>query len=215
MFSKVSRALSRNVISSIALFVALGGTSYAAQQLLVKSVKTRHLADAAVTAKKIKGGAVTSGKVKDGSLLARDFKQGEFKSLASGPSLKGDTGPQGMQGETGLKGDAGNQGELGLQGEMGPPGTDGVSGYVEVVNSTDFKNIISKPAVNAYCPDGKRVIAGGYRVLPENGDVIVTQNGPTEGAAWTVKAKYIHPAEGDVPQWSVGAYAICATIDAN
>lgn len=212
MFSKVSRALSRNVISSVALFVALGGTSYAAQQLLVKSVKTRHLANAAVTAKKIKGSAVTSGKVKDGSLLAKDFKQGELKSLSSGPSLKGDTGLQGIQGEAGLKGDVGEQGELGPQGAMGAPGVDGVSGYVEVVNSTDFKNILSKPAISSYCPDGKRVIAGGYRILPEDADVIVTQNGPTDGMAWTVKAKYMHPKDGNIPQWSVIVSAVCANL---
>ena len=52
----------------LALFVALGGTSYAAVKLSRGSVKQQHIAR----------GAVTSPKVKDRSLLARDFRPGQL-----------------------------------------------------------------------------------------------------------------------------------------
>lgn len=51
------------VVSMIALFVALGGTSYAAVTLPKNSVGTKQLKKNAVTAPKIKKGAVTAAKI--------------------------------------------------------------------------------------------------------------------------------------------------------
>jgi len=51
------------VISLIALFVALGGTTYAATNLPANSVGTTQLKNNAVTAPKIKNGAVTAAKL--------------------------------------------------------------------------------------------------------------------------------------------------------
>lgn len=82
----------RNVIAYLALFVALGGTSYAAVSLPANSVG----------GKQLKKNAVTSKKVKDGSLLRVDFKAGQ---LPAGP--RGATGPQGAQGVPGAQGPAG------------------------------------------------------------------------------------------------------------
>ena len=84
-----------NVIASIALFAALGGSSYAAISLPAKSVG----------AKQIRKSAVRSGKVKDGSLLAKDFKTGQ---LPSGP--RGATGPAGPEGQPGQPGATGAAG---------------------------------------------------------------------------------------------------------
>jgi hypothetical protein len=61
-----------NVVASLALFLALGGVSYAAVTLPKNSVGS----------KQIKSNAVTSSKVKDGSLLGKDFKAGQ---LPTGP----------------------------------------------------------------------------------------------------------------------------------
>src|SRR5262249_17214644 len=81
------------VIASLALAVAMGGTSYAAVSLPANSVGTRQLRNSAVTLKKI-------------SRSAR-------ASLRGG---KGDRGPQGIQGIQG------NQGIPGPKGDQGPPG---------------------------------------------------------------------------------------------
>ena len=75
-----------NVVASLALFVALGGSSYAAIQLSKGSVKTKHIAMNAVTTKK----------VRDASLLAQDFAPNQLPQGPKGDT--GDTGPQGIPG---------------------------------------------------------------------------------------------------------------------
>ena len=77
------------VISFLALFIALSGTSYAVAKLPKKSVGTAQL----------KNSAVTTKKVKNGSLLASDFKQGQLPAGA-----KGDTGEKGEKGDRGATG---------------------------------------------------------------------------------------------------------------
>ncbi|MGK2876996.1 MAG: hypothetical protein ACSLFF_00225 [Solirubrobacterales bacterium] len=69
------------IISCLALFVALSGTSYAVSQLPKNSVGN----------KQIKKSAVNSDKVKDRSLLAKDFKNGQLPTGSQGP--QGARGP--------------------------------------------------------------------------------------------------------------------------
>ena len=86
LFHRPSPAM---VVASIALIVAMGGTSYAAIKLPANSVGTKQL----------KKNAVTGAKVKNGSLAAGDFKA---SSLPRGP--QGLQGPQGIQGAQGVPG---------------------------------------------------------------------------------------------------------------
>lgn len=88
--------LTRNLVAYLALFVALGGTSYAAVRLTPGSVRTPALATAAVTHKKLAADSVTSANVANGSLVASDFKAGTL-----GPPMKGDTGATGAAGKPG------------------------------------------------------------------------------------------------------------------
>jgi hypothetical protein len=87
-------------VALVALFVALGGTSYAVTKLPADSVG--------------------SAQVKDKSLLRRDFR--------SGTLLRGARGPTGVQGLPGPKGDAGAPGTAGLQGSQGVAGSKGDTG---------------------------------------------------------------------------------------
>jgi len=113
--ARIGRHLSyANVAASLALFVALGGISWAAVTLPNNSVGTKQLKKNAVTGPKIKGNAVTSAKVRNGSLLAADFLAGQLPAGSQGPA-----GPQGPRGERGEPGLPGARGE---QGETGPPG---------------------------------------------------------------------------------------------
>ncbi len=90
-----------NVIACLALFVALGGASYAATQLPKDSVGGRQ----------IKRDAVTGVKVKDGSLQAADFGVGQIPAGPEGRTgARGAQGPRGEQGVEGVKGDAGLRG---------------------------------------------------------------------------------------------------------
>jgi hypothetical protein len=81
-----------NVVAFLALFVAIGGISWAAIKLPKNSVG----------AAQIKKNAVRSADVKNRSLLARDFKAGQLPAGAMGAP-----GPQGPQGIPGAQGPAG------------------------------------------------------------------------------------------------------------
>lgn len=95
----VRRRLSyANVVATIALFISLGGVSYAAVTLPRNSVGSRQL----------RNGAVTGAKVKDGSLSAKELSS-QVRS-----AIRGAAGPQGPQGP---------QGAQGAKGDPGPPGT--------------------------------------------------------------------------------------------
>jgi len=79
-----------NVVATLALFVALGGASYAAFKLPKKSVGTKQLKKNAVTRQKVRRNAINGAKVKNHSLRANDFKAGQ---LPAGP--QGEQGPPG------------------------------------------------------------------------------------------------------------------------
>ncbi len=63
-----SRLTYANVIATLALFIAIGGSAYAATQLKKNSVGTKQIKNQAVTAAKIQNGAITGAQVKGGSL---------------------------------------------------------------------------------------------------------------------------------------------------
>lgn len=84
------------VVAYVALFAALGGTSYAAATLPRNSVGSSQLRAGAVTNRDIANSAVTGAKVRNGSLTAADFK--------AGSSPQGPAGPAGPQGPAGAPG---------------------------------------------------------------------------------------------------------------
>lgn len=97
MLLGLARYLGRHHLGLLALFVALGGTSYATVVTVPKnSVDTAALKRNAVKASKIAPNAVRTGHVLDGSLLSADFKAGQI--------------PQGPKGDQGDKGDEGDPG---------------------------------------------------------------------------------------------------------
>jgi uncharacterized protein YjbI with pentapeptide repeats len=65
-----------NVVSVIALFLALGGTAFAASHLGKNTVGPKQLKKNSVRTAKIKNSAVTGAKVKDGSLTGSDLADG-------------------------------------------------------------------------------------------------------------------------------------------
>lgn len=97
-----------NVASTLALVVALGGTSYAAIAIPKNSVGS----------KQITNSSVKSADVKNGSLKGVDFKAGELAGGAQGPA--GPAGPAGPSGQPGPAGPAGPVGPVGPAGPAGP-----------------------------------------------------------------------------------------------
>ena len=91
-----SRLSYANVVATMALFIALGGVSYAAVTLPSNSVGRTQ----------IKKNAVTGSKVMDKSLTAADFN-------GSVQGRPGAAGPAGAKGDTGAKGATGADGATG------------------------------------------------------------------------------------------------------
>jgi hypothetical protein len=79
-----------NVVSSVCLFVVLGGSAYATVTLSKNSVKSKHIAQGEVKRSDVARDAVNSARVKDFTLVANDFKQGQLPVGPQGP--KGDPG---------------------------------------------------------------------------------------------------------------------------
>jgi hypothetical protein len=65
-----------NVVATIALFIALGGVSYAATQTPRNSVGARQLKNEAVSTAKIKNGAIAEGKIADSSITTSKLVDG-------------------------------------------------------------------------------------------------------------------------------------------
>jgi hypothetical protein len=183
-----------NVVATLALFVALGGTSLAALHLGKNSVKSKNIAKEAVHASDIAKDAVSSAKVKDGSLLAGDFKAGQLPSGPTGPAGKiGATGPQGLPGISGL----------------------------ERVYVTGTENGSSPKLTTAHCGAGKVAISGAYDIVggkegaSPNGlanviaDVVEPTNPAVVPGSVTVEAWEEEPT---AIEWSVSAIALCAKV---
>lgn len=109
------RISSAHVLSGLALFVALGGTSYAAVSLPKNSVGTTQLRKNAVASSDIRKNAVTSAKVRNGSLGVADLSRSAVNSLRT-------PGPAGAQGPAGPAGGPGPAGPQGVPGPQGPAG---------------------------------------------------------------------------------------------
>src|SRR3954447_11654185 len=85
---------SAHVIAMLALFIAMGGTGYAALKLPKNSVGS----------KQIKKNAVTGSKVKNGALKKGDFAAGQVPGGRAGPA--GRNGTNGTNGAAGAPGEA-------------------------------------------------------------------------------------------------------------
>jgi hypothetical protein len=99
-----------NVMASVALFVALGGASYAAVSLPRDSVGTQQLRGQAVTRSKLAPGSVDTRQLRDRAVDASKLALGGVKKHSLSPWLLGqlarrsEPGPQGARGATGPRG---------------------------------------------------------------------------------------------------------------
>jgi len=139
-----------NVMSVVAVFIALGGTGYAAVKLPKNSVGGAQL----------KKNAVSSAKVKDGTLTKSDFKATDLPVGAQGA--------QGPKGDKGDPGTPGRDGTNGLNGQNGQDGADGAPGTVGAATTVFFQAPSdladgNNQSYGAFCPAGKQAIAGGGR----------------------------------------------------
>jgi hypothetical protein len=143
-----------NVTSTLALFIALGGSSYAAisitgrdvrahsltgqnvargsltgNEIRVASVSGNRLVPGTVTGREVATGSLTGANIKDGSIHARDLEKSlRLRNLAPGIGAASPAGPAGPKGDPGAEGRAGPAGPNGPTGDAGPLGATGPQG---------------------------------------------------------------------------------------
>jgi hypothetical protein len=149
-----------NIISVMALMIALGGTGYAAIKLPKNSVGSAQIKKGGVATSDLKAGAVGAASVKDGSLLAADFARNQLPA-----------GPRGAQGVPGT---------AGLQGIQGIQGVPGVVGAITVQRTDiDLPNNGVATAALASCPAGTKIIGGGATIADAGSkDIAMTVSRP-------------------------------------
>jgi hypothetical protein len=101
-----------NVVGYVALFAALGGTSYAAVNLQPGSVRSAAIARGAVIHSKLAARSVTEKNVAKHSLTQAVFKAGTLNTITGGTG--GPTGPGGANGKAGPPGPAGADGNASI-----------------------------------------------------------------------------------------------------
>jgi hypothetical protein len=140
MLRRIPRPSHATVIAYAALFVALGGVSYAAINIPANSIKQAQIAAGAVGESELKRGAVgatelkrnavSSEAIKDGSIRPQDLHQqiqavvnaiGGGQQTAGAPGATGPAGEKGAAGAAGAPGPAGEKGEKGQAGASGSP----------------------------------------------------------------------------------------------
>jgi hypothetical protein len=218
--SKLKRHLSvANVLSCLALFVALGGSAFAAVKLNAGQVKAVNIARQAVTNPKIKQQAVTSGKIKNGTVNALDIGAGQVtvEKIATGAVTgkkiaKKAVSPRTIAEEAVTAGKIAN--ESIVASKLAP------SFYAQLIKNVTYvsgesasNNEIAKSA-EALCPTGKQAIGGGARVNGNLQDVAVTGSNPassgTTRTGWQAFARDVEGTPG--LNWSVEAFAVCAEL---
>jgi len=176
-----SRMTYANVVASLALFIALGGVSYAAVKLPKNSVGAVQIKKNAVTGSKVKNSSLTGADVRDKSLTAADFN-GAVQGVA------GPQGPVGAKGDGGAKGDAG---------PTGATGSTGLSNYqllefTGLVASTDS----GERVFQAQCPVGTRILGGGFATFNNNIKVKTATLLNQSGSSYDEYVVSVTPANG-------------------
>ena len=128
------------LVALMALFVALGGTGYAAVK---------------VTGRQVVNGSLTGADIRNGSIGLVD--------LAPGARMPGPAGAAGAAGTAGATGAAGAQGPAGVPGAPGAKGATGAAGAtnLSVEGATVDVAAGGIEYLSADCPSGKRATGGG------------------------------------------------------
>lgn len=218
-----------NVLSAIALFVALSGVAVAAGKLGVGVVKSKNIANQAVTNSKIKTQAVTSGKIKNNGVVTADLANGSVRGakIANGGIGSGKLAKEAVL-NSNLAKKAVTENKLGaeavttdkLANEAVTSAKISTSTWAQLVKNVTYVTETSGPlsegekTLVAKCPAGKEAIGGGVRVTGANKDVVPTESAPEFDASgsrfgWSASARDLETVGGS---WTLLTYAVCAEL---
>jgi hypothetical protein len=187
-----------NVLATIAVFVALGGSSYAAVTQIAKN-------------------SVSSTQVRDRSLLARDFKRGQLKRGPAGPvgpagpaGRTGTAGAVGPAGSVGPAGPAGPAGPMGPAGPAGPKGSQGPSGVVGVLGFQAQWSPANLPGNNGNTPIKPQVCQTASYTAGSGEAAVIAMSGTASPTGPVTDVLYINAMVGE----NGGALQPKNTVDA-
>lgn len=170
-----------NVMATAAVFIALGGTSYAALALtgddvVDGSLTTRDLRDDTVSHRDIRNNSVTRRDIRNGTLIgldvrnrsltgrdvrlrslrAKHFKPGDLPAGERG--FQGEAGPTGAPGAPGAAGPRGASGPAGERGAQGPAGSD--AEFDGAAAGGDLTGTYPNPAIAGGAVDSLNIFDG-------------------------------------------------------
>jgi hypothetical protein len=164
------------VVAFAALFVAVGGTSYAVTKLPANSVGAKQLRRGAVRTTHLASNAVTGAKVKNRSLTAADINAASLTGVASAANAT----------------HAGAAGALDRVTYVSAPGATPAAPAPDPMGN--------QPAVvagaSATCPAGTFAIGGGVGVVDNQTTSVVDSFPEPGGHAWTARVDNNDPAAG-------------------
>ena len=230
-----------NVLSCVALFMALSGVAYAAT-LGKNAVKTRNIANGAVTAKKVKNSSITAAKIANGAVIGSKIANGAVGSAKLGTAAVRSSALGGGVVTTGkvkdlaiteaklnsnavsgskIAANAVDTGKLVNEAVTGPKLSASLLGQlVRNVSYVSEKSIVNNVAITkeatAPCPTGKFAIAGGARVFGTDvSTVAVIQSSPAAAVGSSKPTGWVaqaRPMAPEAKEWGVEAHAICAEL---
>jgi hypothetical protein len=163
-------------VAYLALFVALGGSAYAAVTVTGKNIK-----DASVTGRDIKNHSLGTSK-----LSAATISSLGQRGPAGPQGPAGDRGPAGQNGDRGQAGPAGPKGDTGPAGPDGPAGARGPSGF----SGWEYRTVKLEIPPNSArrgrvgCSTGKVALGGGVSNVNYGASTYVWDSAP-DGATPT------------------------------
>jgi hypothetical protein len=179
-----------NVMATTAVFVALGGTSYAVASLPRNSVGTNQ----------IRSEGVRSGDIRDRGITLRDI------SRDARESLEGQRGPAGARGAIGLKGDKGDPGITQVVNVDGSQIKIGLTIKTQGGTVAASDGETTQPgSATATCDGTQRVTGGGVRFDNPTGTTVLS-SGPSGAGAWVA-----HVGSDATSARTFTVFAICTT----
>ena len=216
-----------NVVSMMALFVALGGTTYAAVSLPKNSVGASQIKKDAVAASEIKKDAVSRSEVKRSAVSTDELKDAGVRAIdvedatLTGADIGDGTVALADLGANSVDGSKVADSSLG-GGDVAPGSLDAsdvaagtfLGGKVTVqyeIAAAPLGESATGTSYNVHCPEGQTAIGGGgrgdatdseYTVIHSSRPIISTTNGspPVDDGTFTGWRITVTNPVGDLPQ---------------
>ena len=186
------------VVALIALFVSLGGVSWA---VAVNSIGTKAIKDNSVQGRDVRDESLESRDVVNGALQSRDVRDGALRGVdVNDGSIGGIDLASNTLGDREI-----DETKLDINRLGGVRSGKFISRLRRVQTETANDAATPKAAPAARCPKRTRLLGGGARVVAPVGTPVALAISAPRGNAWEALAYATAPTGN----WQLVAYAIC------